>query len=106
MAEEIQKLSFEEAMSEMEKTVKSLEEGDLSLEESLKKFEYGMCSEPSKRMEFFGKSEWLHHWMCTLSSGTLLTFYGLSRILPTHFPAMHILFKLRLTKGSRGSVDR
>ncbi|MDP6156175.1 MAG: exodeoxyribonuclease VII small subunit [Candidatus Thermoplasmatota archaeon] len=42
MAEEIQKLSFEEAMSEMEKTVKSLEEGDLSLEESLKKFEYGI----------------------------------------------------------------
>lgn len=42
MAEEIEKLSFEEAMSEMENTVKSLEEGDLSLEESLKKFEYGI----------------------------------------------------------------
>jgi len=42
MAEVIEKLSFEEAMSEMEKTVKSLEEGDLSLEESLKKFEYGI----------------------------------------------------------------
>jgi len=42
MAEEIEKLSFEEAMSEMERTVKSLEDGDLSLEESLKKFEYGI----------------------------------------------------------------
>ena len=34
--------SFEEAMSELESLVESLEKGDLSLEESLKSFERGV----------------------------------------------------------------
>jgi len=34
--------SFEQAISELEKIVGELEQGDLSLEESLKKFEKGM----------------------------------------------------------------
>jgi len=42
VADKIKKMSFEEAMSEMERTVKSLEEGNLSLDESLEKFEYGI----------------------------------------------------------------
>lgn len=42
MLERIESMTFEEAMSEMEKTVKSLEDGNLSLEESLRTFEYGI----------------------------------------------------------------
>ncbi len=42
VVDKIKKMSFEEAMSEMERTVKSLEEGNLSLDESLEKFEYGI----------------------------------------------------------------
>ncbi len=40
--ESIDGMTFEEAMSEMEKTVKALEEGSLPLEESLEMFEYGI----------------------------------------------------------------
>lgn len=40
--ENINELSFEEAMVEMENTVKCLEEGNLSLDKSLEEFEYGI----------------------------------------------------------------
>jgi len=40
--DKIDEMSFEEAMVEMEKTVKSLEEGNLSLDRSLQEFEYGI----------------------------------------------------------------
>ncbi len=41
--EEIKDLSFEEAFSELEKTVAKLERGDLSLEESIALFERGQA---------------------------------------------------------------
>lgn len=40
-------MNFEEAMQELEKITRELEKGDLSLDESVKKFEKGM--EVSKR---------------------------------------------------------
>jgi exodeoxyribonuclease VII small subunit len=48
--------SFEEALSELEELVDSLEQGDLSLEESLKSFERGValaraCQEALTRAE-------------------------------------------------------
>ena len=36
------KKSFEQALTELEKTVESLEQGDLSLDDSLKQFEQGV----------------------------------------------------------------
>ncbi len=41
MAEEIEKLSFEEALTELEAIVAKLEAGELTLEESLALFERG-----------------------------------------------------------------
>ena len=48
--------TFEQAISELEKIVGELEQGDLSLEESLKKFEKGMelsklCSDKLNQFE-------------------------------------------------------
>ncbi len=44
---ESKEMNFEEAMQELEKITRELEKGDLSLDESVKKFEKGM--EVSKR---------------------------------------------------------
>ena len=40
-ATNIEKLSFEEAMSELEKIVKQLEEGKVQLDDAIKAYEYG-----------------------------------------------------------------
>jgi len=40
--EKIKRLSFEEAMTELERTVKNLEEGNITLDQSLSTFEYGI----------------------------------------------------------------
>lgn len=42
MASKKNTLDFEASLEELEKLVESLEKGDLSLEESLKKFEHGV----------------------------------------------------------------
>jgi len=48
--------SFEQAIEELEKIVEELEQGDLSLEETIKKFEQGMklsklCSDKLNQVE-------------------------------------------------------
>lgn len=42
MKQNVKELKFEEAMQELEKIANDLEKGDLSLEESVTKFEEGM----------------------------------------------------------------
>lgn len=42
MKSDVEKLSFEEAFAELEKTVHRLEEGDLTLEEAIALYERGM----------------------------------------------------------------
>ena len=42
MKEEKEKLNFEDTMQELEAIVKELENGELNLDDSIKKFEYGM----------------------------------------------------------------
>jgi exodeoxyribonuclease VII small subunit len=39
---DLEKLSFEEAFRELEKTVQQLEEGDLQLEQAISLYEWGM----------------------------------------------------------------
>jgi len=39
----MKEMSFEKAMEKLEKIVSDLEDGDLSLDESLKKYEEGIC---------------------------------------------------------------
>lgn len=64
MAQEI-KLTFEEAMRRLEKTVEELEAGELSLEEALKRYEEGVkmadhcqkrLTEAEKRIEVLVKT--------------------------------------------------
>ncbi len=43
MTEDVEKLSFEDALGELESTVHRLEEGDLTLEEAIALYERGMC---------------------------------------------------------------
>ena len=56
MSDEKKPLSFEDALSELESLVDTLEKGDLSLEDSLKSFERGVeltrsCQEALKAAE-------------------------------------------------------
>ncbi len=43
MENDIEKFTFEEAFAELEKTVRRLEEGELTLEEAIALYERGMC---------------------------------------------------------------
>ncbi|MBC7332932.1 MAG: exodeoxyribonuclease VII small subunit [Actinobacteria bacterium] len=64
--EEIEKLSFEEAMSKLEEIVRELEDENISLESSMQKFELGIklsshclkkLNEAERRIEELTRSE-------------------------------------------------
>ncbi len=42
MNKDVENLKFEEALSRLEQVVKALEDGELTLEESIEKFQYGV----------------------------------------------------------------